>query len=361
MINLKVTADGRELTIKKGKALVIGFPKNNQPDTMDLFYEFTDDKDNKTWVPDYNMFEAEAMLDTKIDSLQNDGDKTPSLNYPIEMTEDLYDYKFSPALMTATFYDLKLKGQDRTIIDYISDPESISDSIAKKFVENNWRVHYKFNIDKNGRIINLKVEDDKEHTNYNAYALNIGIDFLKKAPAFDIENYKDSITNEVLNYAWDYNLGFMGSKQINWDKFKERFREQFAEYKNKAIQKLDKSALDLYLFSATKMGWINCDKFWDTKDEKIDFFVKITDPKNTKVQIVFTDIKSIMNGEMEKDQVIFRNVPVNRKIKVIGISYSNGKPTLSYGLTKTTRSGIELGNFKEFTLNQLEEELNKVN
>jgi hypothetical protein len=355
MIEFKATADGRELLVKNGKAFVIGFPKNSKIDTMDLFYDFKDNSGSKTWIADYKMFEAEAISEAQKDTTIGEGDRSLNLKYPIEMTEDLYDYGLTSVYMTSTFSDIKLVDQDKTILDYINDPENISDSIAKLFIKNDWRVHFNFNIDKNGKINNFRVEND-EYTKYNNEALKITEDFFRKAPQFDLSSYKEKV-----NYDWDYSLGIMGSRQINWDRFKTKFREQFAEYKNKAIQKLDKTALDFYMFSATKLGWINCDKFWDTTDEKIDFIVKTPNANESKIQIVFNDINSIMNGTLKGNQFIFNNVPVNRKIKVIGISYINGKPTMSSLTTKINKDGAQLGAFKEFSLDELETELNKKN
>jgi len=355
MIYIKATAEGKELAIKNGKAFTIGFPKGNQSDTMDLFYDFKVANEKSTWIPDYKMYEAEAQVKFKNDTNKGEGDRALKLDYPVEMTDDLYDYGFTWCLETSTFYELKLKGQDKTILDYINDPSNISDSIAKQFIKNDWRVHLDFNIDKNGRMNSFRATND-EYTKYTDYAAKITEDFLKSAPAFDLDRYKDGVKLD-----WDYSLGIMGNKQINWLRFKNKFRDKFAEYKNKAIQKLDKTALDYYLFSATKMNWINCDKFWNTPDEKIEFFVKAKNTKDVKIQIMFTDINSIMNGTLKGDKFVFSNIPINRKIKVIGISYLNGKPTLSSALTKVDKDGFELTAFKEFSLDQLEEELNKKN
>ena len=353
MIYIKASAAGKELTIRNGKAFVVGFPKNEQKDTMDLFYEVSNEKGDKTWVPDYKMFEAESINDTpRKDAIVGEGNGR-RVEYPIEMTEDLYDYCFSYALTTATFYDIKLKGQEKTILDYINDPENIPDSIAKLFVDNEWRVNYDFNIDGTGRMYNFRVADD-EYTRYNKYALEVVLEFLKAVPVFDLSTYKERVLPD-----WDYSIGVMGSKSINWDRFKIKFREQFAEYKTKAIQKLDKEAFGYYMFSATKLGWINCDKFWDTKDEKINFYVKTTNPKEAKVQIMFSDIRSIMSGILEGDKFFFNNVPIGRKIKIVGISYLDGKPTMSSMMGTTNKKGVELTGFKEFSFDDLEAALNK--
>lgn len=352
MIHIRASAGGKELSIRDGKAFVIGFPKNDAKDTMDLFYEIKDGNGKKTWGPDYKMYALPGEGGAASDSSAKEGDGRP-IRYPVEMTEDLYDYGFSWDLTTSTLFDVTLKGRKQSILDYINDPGNIPDSVAKLFYDNGWRVQCDFNIDATGRMNNFRLKNN-ELTKYNKYAADVFLNFLRAAPAYDLHNYKEEVPPD-----WDYSLGVVGSKLINWDRFKIKFREKFADYKNKAIQKLDKEALSLYMFSATKLGWINCDKFWDTKDEKIDFYVKTANPKDAKLQIVFSDIRSIMNGTLEGDRFVFNNVPLGRKIKIVGISYLDGKPTMSSMMGTTSRNGVELTGFREFSFDDLEKELNK--
>jgi hypothetical protein len=353
MTYFNATADGKQLSIKNGKAFVIGFPKGNQTEEMDLFYDFAFTDTSSTWVPDYKMYEAEAMKIAQADTIPSEGDQVLSINYPIEMTEDLFDYGFTVSMSTGTFYELPLVGQNRTIIDYIEDPTTITDSIAKKFLKNNWRVHYDLNIDINGKITNLRAADD-EHTKHNSYALKIVKVYFENAPAFDL--VRDTVE---VKHDWDYSLGVMGSVRLNNELFKKRFREQYSQYTNQAIQKMDRNAVDYYVFAVTKMDWINCDRFWNMDaEEKTDFIVSTPTAKDAKVQIVFNDINSIMAGTYKKGRFVFNNVPLGRRIKVIGIGYANGKPTMSVDQTTIDNDGFELNAFKEFSLDDLEKELN---
>lgn len=354
MIYFNATANGKQLSLKEGKAFVIGFPKGGQTKEMDLFYDFAMNDTSSTWVLDYKMFAAEAIQQAQTDMTPMEEDVALNFNYPIEMTNDLFDYGFGTCLTTVTFYELKLKGENRTIVDYINDASNADSVTAREFLENNWRVDFELNIDGNGVMNNFRVVDG-EGTKYTNRAVEIALGFLKSAPAFDLASYDEEVKPD-----WDYALGIMGSQSINWDRFKARFRAQFAEYKDKAIQQLDRTALDYYMFSATKMGWINCDRFWDIdKEEKTDFIVKTPTPKDTKVQIIFKDINSIVTGADKDGQFVFNDVSLGRQIKVIGISYDNGKPKMGVAETIIDQDGVELSAFKEFSLDDLEKELNE--
>ena len=68
-----------------------------------------------------------------------------------------------------------------------------------------------------------------------------------------------------------------------------------------------------------------------------------------------------MTGTYENGVLVFKNIPKGKEVKVIGISYLNGKPTLAVGESMTDSKDFELKGFKEFSLDQLETELNKLN
>jgi hypothetical protein len=74
--------------------------------------------------------------------------------------------------------------------------------------------------------------------------------------------------------------------------------------------------------------------------------------------IVFDDIKSVLQGGEENGQFIFRNIPIDSRIKVMGISFDNGKPLLSKIPAVVTKQPFTLSGFKEFSLKELENQLN---
>ncbi|MFK7748031.1 MAG: hypothetical protein AB8B65_06560 [Kordia sp.] len=191
---------------------------------------------------------------------------------------------------------------------------------------------------------------------YSKKATKITLELFKSLPPFDIND-----EDRYADYERYFSLSIRSNRTLNQEKFKQKFRNKYANYTNTAIEKIDPSALEFYMFSATEMGWINCDRFWDIdEDDKTDFIVKTANPKETKIQLIFKDIKSIMTGSYENGAFVFKNIPKGKDIKVIGISYANGKPTLSVGTATTATKNFELTTFKEFSLDELETELNNL-
>ncbi|MGH1386794.1 hypothetical protein [Kordia sp.] len=349
MIYLNAESNGKKLSVKEGKAVVIGFPKKNADKEMDLFYEVQLNDSTKTWIPNYELFEFTA--ERAANTTDGEGDSFYNIEYPIEMTDDLYYYGYSPYTWTSRFDRIQFKGTNKTIIDYIETLKDIDSTDAYLFYKNNWYINLDFNIDKNGKMHNFKprfYSDEK----YNEQAIKITTELFKSLPLIDLDES---------NSDWRFSLGISSKRMLNKEKFKQKFREKYANYTNTAIEKIDPNALEYYMFSATEMGWINCDRFWDVDaNEKTDFIVKTTNPKETKIRIIFKDIKSIMTGTYENGVLVFKNIPKEKEIKVIGISYANGKPTLSVETATTDTENFELTNFKEFSLDELETELNSL-
>jgi hypothetical protein len=58
---------------------------------------------------------------------------------------------------------------------------------------------------------------------------------------------------------------------------------------------MDKTELGLYVFSATKFGWINCDRFYYIDErEKIDFIVNAPSPDSKHLLYLIVSIVSCL-------------------------------------------------------------------
>jgi len=221
--------------------------------------------------------------------------------------------------------------------------------------EKNFEVSVKFKLNSMGKISEISFDKSNPTNEYDEFFLKL----LEGMPAVDTTNRFNHFKIDTKTYSLEeyYHLSFVGDSVFS----KSKFEKKYESFRNKAITKIDKAELNYYILTATKFGWINCDRFWNIPDEKIEFFVKTKSPNDAKIFITFKDISSIMQGEQNGDKFVFSNIPINQAIKVIGISFNNGKPTMGVAETKTDKDGFELSVFNEITLDQLEAELNKMN
>lgn len=339
MLNITAISDGKKVIIRPDKSYVIKFPRKKTKGEMNLFYgQNTNNTIN--WIPD-------------LTSNYESGD-------PIEADRLIIDTSFYECKIAVTGYlsieggkakesywiRWKLQHKDSTIFNYFKNNFIPSDKMLEDFCKDSINIKMDIYLSKNGKINKIDFE------NKNKYNDTIKT-FLLQMPPFVMSSMRRENMNE------SYFLGISSEVKLDEAKYKKAFDKKYGQYKNKAIDKINKEDLDYFVFSAMKLDWINCDRFLETTDEKIDFIVNAKVSKDSKVQLVFIDINSIMQGEIKGQTITFKNIPINRKVKLIGIDYANGKPTLAIDKTTTSKESYRLGNFKECTLSELESNLNR--
>lgn len=344
MINIKATVDNKEVYLKKDKEYAIYFPKNEKKQKgMNLFYGNRNSDGQMDWT-------------LKTDSKKNVAIAVPSEN---DLKDKLlYKSKIQVNGTSGRGYartTYKMKNSDQTLFTYFeknfkAPKKMVSDFCANEYHGYQYQVNLLVKFDTTGKVKNIQIEKSSTKE-YDKYFL----DFLYSMPPIDITSIGIFSTMEV------FHLGFGGINSFDQEKFDTQFKKKYCSFKDKAITKINKSELNYYVFTATKFDWINCDKFGNTSGEKINFYVTANHTSETSIKIVFSEFNSIIDGTLSGDKYIFSNVPINAKIKIIGISFKNSKPTMSIAQTKVDRVGYNLTSFKEFTLNQLETELNNIN
>ena len=337
MINMSVSSNGRILTMKDGKEYAIYFPKNGQEKNMQLFYGNTENPDQIDWIPkgeiDKEIIEA---VQTKTDSV-----------FECRVCISRFSLPFEP-----NWLSWMINGQRIDFHTYSRENFNPSAKMTRYFCGKSSRsVSVKFVITNLGKLTNIFFPQDNVIHEYDAEIS----EFLENLPPIDTNFSSNSnIKMYGANIHWATVSSCTRFSQVNFEK-------KYASFRENAIKKIDKSELNYYVLTATKFGWINCDKFWNTPDEKIDFFIYTQVPNTEDITIVFEDVNSIMRGRLQNNKVFFNNIPINRQIKVIGISFEGDMPTMSVARTTTGRDGFELTGFNDFTLDQLKAELNTLN
>jgi len=113
---------------------------------------------------------------------------------------------------------------------------------------------------------------------------------------------------------------------------------------------LMKTMQNKYGVNITKLGWINCDRFYNDSREKIQYAVDLGDDANNYYTIlVFDQIKSMMNGYADGNRVLFDHVPQGETVKVISIGINKTGETV-YALQPATINKEELSGFRFETI-----------
>jgi hypothetical protein len=104
---------------------------------------------------------------------------------------------------------------------------------------------------------------------------------------------------------------------INWKQANRNFIGDITYVEN--LNELNK-----YIFNSTKLGWINCDRFYDV-DEKTTLIVNTIDTFDVNFCLVFKSINSVMNVSEKKDTIKFKNVPIGMESTLVAFKKTNNE------------------------------------
>lgn len=339
MVHISISRNNKPLSIKKNKEYSLYFPKKDEQKQMSLFYGKRDSTTNQIdWELSPDTYEATPS--NKQDSLK-------------ECAVLATGYRIPPRGIMLTWIK---NGIREDIQLYVRQNMKPSEQMKDDFCgTEKFKVTVKFKLNSKGKISNIEFA---ENNPTNAYD-EIFSKLLLEIPAIDTTYRMRSLKRKAKQNPNDeyYEISFYGKKVFSVEKFEKKY----ASFKDKPVSEVDKTELNNYIFSANKMGWINCDRFITSSEENINFSVKFKYPNETKILMAFKDLKSFVIGKHEGDRVVFSNVPGNQAIKIIGISYRKGTPTMAIADTITNKNGFELTSFNVFTLDQLKTELNNLN
>jgi methionine synthase I (cobalamin-dependent) len=104
-----------------------------------------------------------------------------------------------------------------------------------------------------------------------------------------------------------------------------------SEKMGKALRTID----NRYGINISRLGWINCDRFYNPYEEKADYVVQLGDSAaNYYTLLVFNNIKSVMNGYISGNTAIFPNVPMGMDVTMVSVGI-NKKGQAVYAMQKT--------------------------
>ncbi len=116
--------------------------------------------------------------------------------------------------------------------------------------------------------------------------------------------------------------------------------------------------------SINELGWISSEQFITDNREKIDLVIELDQKFNASTfmsQIAFTNIKAIMPGNIEKNKLIFQNVPLGEDIYFISLGKIKEKYFSCVKKFTTSKQPITNIDFVETTAEQFKKQLEVLN
>lgn len=120
-----------------------------------------------------------------------------------------------------------------------------------------------------------------------------------------------------------------------------------------------------YLFNTKKLGWINCDRFYNDSTEKTDLVVHLDTPLpegyTTQAYLVFEDINSVM-PVYSYDDLIFtaNNIPIGSKVKLVVLGEMDKLFYLQIQELEITKSQVVGSSLSPCNIEALKERLAKL-
>jgi len=163
-------------------------------------------------------------------------------------------------------------------------------------------------------------------------------------------------TSPVVEQLPNVELGF---NQINYRQWKgeDEYGDILDNTYTNSIQEVD-----FYEMSAGKLGWINCDRFYEVK-EKTTLVVKITSDESMVVRVVFKDINSVMpcySNSNHKDMYEVPNIPIGEKVMLVAYSVKDENAIFGYKDVTIGENDIENITVTKLTKNRFKSALSEL-
>lgn len=364
MIKLKAYSGKEELALSEGARYNIYFPKNkNTKEDFHLFYgDFNQDEiiDWKLADIETPIAETEGVIKTEEfisdpELIYNEGfgfsDSDENLNPRASWLSDdetcfiniaESNLRQGSSIMETDFFNWQLKN-GQTMNQWFVANFNPDLKMLEEFCILGYRPVIHFKLEPEGKFSSYYIAKSSREDYDRLLARTI-----MSMPALDISKMQHpySSNNACI-------LTFASKQGTEQQAFVATFKKNIKTNEDGTIAKADNAGLDYFVYSSSELGWINCDRFADEDGQLVTVKVETNSPR-CAVSMVFEDINSILKGVYEDGKMVFTNVPVNKKIRLIGLNTDQESPVMAIAQSQTAETTIPLKNYKPFTLEQLQ-------
>lgn len=308
MLEINATSDSKKCDLKKGKNIEIEIPTKAKKERMQLF---TGNWKNNTinWNLEKNSIDLNQTFSTV--------DEMPV--YPGGVTK-----------------------MNQFISRNLVLPKNVDILLGT--------VYTSFIVDKEGNVTDIKITKGFSK-NIDAEAIKV----LKKLSKFTPGKLNGIPVNVLYPLPIDIGLAYE-EDDVSFSK------KTISKNNNEMLKKAGSEDISYYLFSSSKLGMINCDRFWDYDASlKINYAINLDNNSDAAINIVFHSFKSVLTKSTDNKNITFDSIPSGEKITIFAIKYFDKKPFLAIKETKTSAQGENNLDFQEITFEKLKNEMKKLN
>ncbi|MFT5819050.1 MAG: hypothetical protein ACI8ZM_000272 [Crocinitomix sp.] len=325
MIHIEATSNGKKVYLKAGKDLIIHFPKNGNTVEMQLFSQSNMEYSTNTikWK------EEKASIGHEIDTI------TPFIMK--------YDDLDSDTMVTTNGTDIWTWLENEIILT-----ENERDYVRLR----------DFNIEyvttSTGQISEVELQKG-----YNEKRCKRLLKIIKGMP--DVIPFKRS--GKVIDMkGWvNFAVKYVPAKHLSNEAYLREIEGKYSNFEKNSINDIDQMELNYYIFNTVKLGWLNCDHFVDDPSPKVDMSLNLDEPENLMIKFIYKDLKSIITPTYKDGINHFKGIPEGKDITLIIIKTVKKKVQLSITEHITSQGELKGVSFKDYTMEELKNELVKLN
>jgi hypothetical protein len=349
MINITASSNGQNLTIKSGKEIVIHFPKEKYDNRkMNLFYadESATDTSVTNWTVDtVNLVKTTLKLGSYGWYYPDFGDSTTYNFIPKDYVDSGFYWNPLDFYISSYNFSEKTKKEIGSTMNRNDSP---------KFENwNDYGVECDVLISMEGFIkkprLNTKVSKSTEKEI---------LTFLNNIPQLKPGENKDGdiIERRGLIFIQDGNIIPLYKTD---EEYTKSFNSKYSKFEDKPIENIDDAELNYFVFSVSKLGWINCDRFINSL-KNVNLIANIPVNPNTTLKLAFSNINGVLKANIIDNQYIFSNVPEGKEATIIAIKNDEGKFSTAFKTIIIDNKPITDLKLAQTTLSELRAQLEDI-
>lgn len=153
-------------------------------------------------------------------------------------------------------------------------------------------------------------------------------------------------------------ITFFNDEKTTYDTIYQREFEK--RITDTTINDLTIAEISHYIFSVSKLGWINCDRFYNEPKPKTSLSVELKNTDGLDVKLVFHSFKAILHGKRKTNGVLFEDVPENETVTIVAIKKENSNNYISLSKSSTSDKVVKELKFEKVTLQGLKDKLKRL-
>lgn len=307
MLFIEVTADGKQCVLKNDSTIEIEFPCTEMKEAMELFVGKWE-KENVNWQQVENSTNADFVCFEE------------------------------PA---------QFPGGQAAFIKFILNNITYPDSLLERGLSG--RVSVRFEIDQLGKARFIEITELSQRP-----FLQMMQNLFLKMPL-----WSPSLRNgQPVTSRWIQPVIFLIEGETFDTTYKRDFETKMAD--ETFLEAVGTTEISKYVFSSSKLGWINCDRFYNENKQKLDLFVKADGFEDVDIKLVFRSFTSILAGARDANSYKFKQVPIDEKVTVVAIAKRGEKNYVAFGDYTTSCGTIDNLVFQPVTTEGLKDALKKL-